>query len=100
MSYQISLEDNTVRITVQGHLYVEDATDLKGALFDHIGDGRHNFIFDFSGLDYIDSAGLGLLISIQKRVVPMSGKVTVLGAKGLVREVFELTRLDRIFFPR
>jgi anti-sigma B factor antagonist len=100
MSYQISLEDQAVKVAIQGHLYVEDATDLKGLLFEHIDEGRCNFIFDFTKLDYIDSAGLGLLISIQKRVVPLGGKVLALGTHGLVREIFELTKLDRIFFPR
>ncbi|MCX7828769.1 MAG: STAS domain-containing protein [Thermanaerothrix sp.] len=100
MSYQISLDDQAVKITVQGHLYVEDAAELKGQLFEQIEAGHHNFVFDFAKLDYIDSAGLGLLISIQKRVVPLGGRVLALGAHGLVREIFELTKLDRIFFPR
>ena len=48
-------------------------------------------------IDYIDSAGLGVLISVQKRAASVGGQVSVSGLSGMVKEIFELTRLDRIF---
>ncbi|WP_281745633.1 STAS domain-containing protein [Thermanaerovibrio acidaminovorans] len=100
MGYNITAEGQKATVAVRGHLYVEDVADMKARIFDEIANGVVKFQFDLTDLNYIDSAGLGLLISIQKRVIPLGGRVTVTGAQGLVLEIFELTRLDRVFFPR
>lgn len=48
-------------------------------------------------MDYIDSSGLGVLVAIQKKALPRKGNVTLVGASGIVKELFELTRLNHVF---
>jgi anti-sigma B factor antagonist len=86
-----------VDVRLSGSCYVEDAGELRETLVKAAEEGGADFHFDFSGLDYIDSSGLGVLISIQKRAAKNGGKVHVTGLQGLVKELFELTRLVKVF---
>ena len=95
MSFTTKRSGQRVDISLQGQLYVEEATELR-----EVDGGAILFHFDFARLDYIDSAGLGVLISVQKRAAAGGGQVTVSGMTGMVKEIFELTRLDRVFAPR
>ena len=97
MSFSTKRSGQRVDISMQGQLYVEEATDLREKLLREVDGGASQFHFDFSRLDYIDSAGLGVLISVQKRAASVGGQVSVSGLSGMVKEIFELTRLDRIF---
>ena len=100
MSFTTKRSGQRVDISLQGQLYVEEATELREKLLREVDGGAILFHFDFARLDYIDSAGLGVLISVQKRAASVGGQVSVSGLSGMVKEIFELTRLDRVFAPR
>ena len=89
--------DNKVLVNIEGSIYVEDAGALRETLLKHIANGKSVFIIDFAKVDYIDSSGLGVLVSIQKRALQHSGGVIVKNLQGVVKELFELTRLTRVF---
>jgi anti-anti-sigma factor len=52
---------------------------------------------DFSGLEYISSAGLGLLLKTQKRLSERGDSLRLAGMNKLVRDVFRIARFDLIF---
>lgn len=54
-------------------------------------------VIDFSKVRFIDSSGIGALLSIQKRLKPESEPVKILNAKPAVIKVIELLRLHRVF---
>jgi len=60
-------------------------------------EGAVNLTFDLSGLTYIDSSGLGVLISLHKRCLQKGGRMVITGLRGMVEELFKLTRLDLVF---
>lgn len=78
-------------------IYTEDAAVMRQAFKDAMEKGQKRFIVNFSDTEYIDSAGLGVLVSIQKRALEQSGSVKLVGVKGNVEEVFQLTRLTKVF---
>jgi anti-sigma B factor antagonist len=53
-------------------------------------------ILDLSGLQYIDSTGVGIVAFCFGRVSARGGAFRVAGAQGAVREVFRLTHLDQL----
>ncbi len=55
---------------------------------------------DFSKVDFIDSSGIGALLSVQKRLKQRDEPVTILNAKPPVISVIELLRLHRVFTLR
>ena len=54
-------------------------------------------LLDLEKVDYIDSSGLGVLVAINKRTLQNRGKLIIKGINGLVKELFELTRLTKVF---
>jgi len=66
-----------------------------------LGENRKKLIFDLSGVDYIDSMGLGVLTFCSATMQAGGGALRVAGAKPLPTKLFQLTKLDKIlsFFP-
>ena len=54
-------------------------------------------IVDCENLDYIDSTGLGALVSVLKKAKEFGGTVRIIGLKPQIYKLFELTELDSIF---
>jgi anti-anti-sigma factor len=52
---------------------------------------------DCSGLEYISSAGLGVLLKTQKRLLASSGKLQLTGVSPHLREIFVYSGFDQIF---
>ena len=52
---------------------------------------------DLSNLEYISSAGLGVLLKTQKRLMASSGKLRLAGLKGHLREIFVYSGFDQLF---
>ncbi len=84
-------------MVLSGSIYLEDAAVLLENLLGFIDRGHATFFIDLSEVDYIDSSGLGTLITIQKRARKNEGSVTIQGLNGLVKELFTLTRVDKFF---
>jgi anti-sigma B factor antagonist len=52
---------------------------------------------DFKHLDYISSAGLGILMATQKRLSEKGQKLKLINVSGHIRDVFRIARFDLIF---
>ncbi|AGA70545.1 anti-sigma-factor antagonist [Desulfitobacterium dichloroeliminans LMG P-21439] len=97
MSINIQSDKLEVQVELEGKIYVEDAAILRENLLQLIDQGKTRFIFDMSKLNYIDSSGLGVLVAIHKRTIERGGGIVVKGLQGAVKELFSLTRLNRVF---
>ena len=89
MEIRKELKDRRLDIAVIGRLDTTTAPELDAAIKDSI-EGVEELAIDFSELDYISSAGLRVLLSMQK-VMNKQGKMTVSGVQEPVMEVFEIT---------
>lgn len=97
MIQQMTFADNQVQVSLSGSIYVEEAAQLRESLLGYTAKGYKTFIIDVSEVDYIDSSGLGTLVAIHKRALQNGGNVIIKGLQGLVKDVFELTRLTQVF---
>ena len=97
MINQIQLVDNQVQVKMQGSICGEEAVALRETLLGYIEKGNSTFLIDLGGVDCIDSSGLGTLVAIHKRALQNGGSVVIKGLHGLVKDLFELTRLDKVF---
>lgn len=97
MLHDILIIDGKVSVALQGKIYVEEATMIREKLFPYIEKGYTHFVFNMFNVDYIDSSGLGVLVAIHKRAAQNGGKVEIHGLHGEVKELFELTRLNKVF---
>ena len=85
-------------VTVRGEIDVATSPDLKDRLGGLL-DQRARFItLDLSKLAFIDSSGLGVLVSAHKRLRENGGETILLrGMQEPVRHVFEITGLTKLF---
>ncbi|WP_134702249.1 STAS domain-containing protein [Ammoniphilus sp. YIM 78166] len=97
MIKDIQASHGQVRVCLSGRIYVDVATTIREKLFPYVDQGYKNFIIQLSEVDYIDSSGLGVLVALQKKAVQNGGGVSIQGLRGHVKELFELTRLTRVF---
>ena len=54
-------------------------------------------ILDIRGLEYISSAGLGILLSVQKKLSERGQRLRLANMSKHIRDVFKITRLETIF---
>lgn len=90
-------KDTTLHVTGIRELTAGVAPDMKNQLRQQFADGLIHIDFDCSSLDFVDSSGLGALISMQKLANERGGKLRLLSPKPSVIQVLELTRLHRVF---
>ncbi len=64
-------------------------------------DHRGKIVLDFSNVEYLSSAALGKLITMDKKVKGAKGKLRLCNIRADILEVFKITRLDKLFtiFP-
>ena len=60
-------------------------------------EGGRNFILDMAGISYMDSAGLGLLLSIYATIKNHGGDLKLLNVSQRVLEVLKVTNLIHVF---
>jgi anti-sigma B factor antagonist len=83
-------------LAVTGELELATAPQLRQRVVGLVGAGDIRIILDLSGVDFVDSVGLGVVVAVLKRVRGRGGDLIVAGAVPRVRELFEITRLDQI----
>ena len=84
-------------VKVDGQLIVGNRQELKDLVFAALDKGERRILIDFSQTGYIDSSGLGALVSISKRVREAGGELRLSGLNEDLRSLFELTKLDMLF---
>lgn len=76
---------------------VEPADQFRAEAKALMEKGTYNFVLDFSDCQFIDSTGLGVLVSVYKKSVENNGQVILKSLNHNVLKVFKLTRLDQVF---
>jgi len=86
-----------VIVGVEGQLIVGNRQELKQKVLDALEDGSRKFVIDFSKTGYIDSSGLGVLVSLSKKIREQGGELRLAGLNADLQTLFELTKLDTLF---
>ena len=60
-------------------------------------DGKKKVLLNFSNVEYLSSAALGKLITMNKKVRGVNGQLRLCNIKPEIYEVFEITRLNKVF---
>lgn len=89
--------NNVPVLKLKGRLDADSARDIREKVVSLSRENRVNLVVDMTGVDFIDSSGLGSLVSSLRTVNKAGGDIRISGLQDQVRSVFELTRLHRIF---
>lgn len=97
MSFILTRTDDVLVVEVDGQLVVGNRHEFKQGILDQLEQGARTVVVDFSRSPYIDSSGLGALVSLGKRLREAGGDLRLTGLNDDLRTLFELTRLDALF---
>ena len=97
MGFKVVVKDDVTLIEVGGQLIVGNRQLLRERVRDRLERGDRKFIVDFSKTDYIDSSGLGVLVTLSKKIREQGGQLSLVSLSEDLRTLFELTKLDTLF---
>jgi anti-sigma B factor antagonist len=97
MSFTVKNEHGVVTLGVDGQLIVGNRHELKQKVLDALEGGARRFVIDFTQTGYIDSSGLGVLVSLSKKIREQAGELRLAGLNEDLQTLFELTKLDTLF---
>lgn len=97
MSFAIKKQGDVCIVDVEGQLIVGNRQELKQKVLDEIERGERKFLVDFSQTGYIDSSGLGVLVSLSKKIREAGGELRLANLNDDLKTLFELTKLDTLF---
>lgn len=102
MNTQVSDKGVAVLIEVnEDRLDAHNSGELKTQMLTFFDEGKNNLAIDLKAVRFVDSSGLGSLVSGFKNASARNGNLKLCGLQPQVRSMFELTRLHRVFeiFP-
>ncbi len=97
MAFNVSGEGDVTVVDVDGQLIVGNRQELRQKVLDELEKGGRKFLVDFTETGYIDSSGLGVLVSLSKKIREMGGELRVSTLNEDLRILFGLTKLDTLF---
>ena len=84
-------------LTLSGRLDLTAGGELKDKIKQEFDAGNVRVHLNMGGVDFINSSGLGSLVSIMKETRVRHGRLTLSNLAAYVREIFEVTQLAHIF---
>ena len=91
------VEPDVTIVELTGHLNLgNQLMSVEAAVKRLIDEGARKLVMDVTRLDYIDSAGIGMLVACNGQMDRAGGKMRVAGAQGTVAKAFEVVHMDRI----
>ena len=91
-------EVNSVSVLyLKGRLDLASGAGLKDEIKSLIEKENHLIHLNLADVDFINSSGLGVLVSIMKEIRVHKGRLTLSDLASYVQEIFEITQLSHIF---
>ncbi|OIQ88863.1 STAS domain protein [mine drainage metagenome] len=97
MEYRIvSAEGGRTVVECSGRLTFSNSTTFMRVAEELKATGGDDWVFDLSGLEFIDSAGLGMLLMARDMAGQQNGRMALRGAAGQVEKALSLARFDEL----
>jgi anti-anti-sigma factor len=97
MTIEATQLEKAVLIKVGGRMDAENAPQFEQACDEWIRRGARHLVAELNGLEYVSSMGLRSFLSVAQKLTPLPGSLSLVGLRGLPRQVFEMTRLISLF---
>ena len=97
MDISVKTTDNCCTFQLKGRLDLTSSSQLKDRVQQSVSEGNKNILLNMSQVDFINSSGLGTLVSTLKVVRTHNGRIVLSSLAPYVQEIFEITQLSHIF---
>lgn len=81
-------------LRIKGRLDAICSPLTEKRVFEAINEGQYKLLLDMSGVSYLSSAGMRMLLSVTKRLRSMSGKLAICSVTSNVVDVLKMSGFD------
>ncbi|MBW2432603.1 MAG: STAS domain-containing protein [Deltaproteobacteria bacterium] len=85
------VENGVLIIAIDGRLDASNATVAEAEINKALEGDQNRLLFDLSGLEYLSSGGLRVILGAAKEIRRREGKVALAALKEYVHEIFEVS---------
>ena len=93
----VTRRGGVVLLNIGEQLVIRGRQEFRDVVDQELEKGERKFVIDFARTGYIDSAGLGILISVSKQIQAEGGELSLTNLNDDLRSLFHLTKLDTLF---
>jgi len=95
---QLTTEHGSEQVTVRciGRITSETAADFQDTIRELVPETK-KIVLDLTGVDYVDSSGLGALVSVYTHASRSECLVELANPKQRIRDLFKITKLSSVF---
>jgi len=97
MELKTIVHGNILIVRCKGNMDALTVAEFKKTVGKMIESGRKYVVLDLAGVEFLDSSGLGSMVSLLKLLRTKGGDIKLCGPNGMVRSVLELTRFHLLF---
>lgn len=98
MQATVHREAGNVTIRLDGRFDFNTCRDFRGAFEPLVVDAEVALVqVDFSGVDYLDSSALGMLLMLREKLGGVNKRVVLSGVSGNVRQVLDIANFGKLF---
>ena len=95
--YDMKIENNVLTVTLQGEIDHHNAVNVRGEIDSVICESRpKQTVMDLSGIDFMDSSGLGLIMGRFALIKKSGGTLALLDPSPAVMKMVKLAGMDRM----
>ncbi len=97
MEVRVTDHDSIKIVEVEGEVDLYSSPQLRKILIDLTKEERKSILVELGKVKYMDSSGIATLVEALQQISKYSGKLKLANLRDAVRDVFELSRLDKVF---
>ena len=97
MEIMLREADNVTVLSLKGRLDLATGSALKEEIKKLFEKEKNTVHLNLGGVEFVNSSGLGALVSIMKEIRLRKGRLTLSNLAAYVQEIFEITQLSHIF---
>jgi anti-anti-sigma factor len=97
MNIGLQHQADTLTVTMTGTIDYAACSQMEGLIGDLGAIRAPRVVFDLAGVTRVDSVGLGMLHIAKDTIIEAGSRLSLQGATGMVRRLFELTDVDHSF---
>lgn len=98
MQASVRKESGKATISLNGRFDFNTHRDFRAAYEPLVADAEARSVtVDFSGVDYLDSSALGMLLMLRDKLGGAGKEVTLSGVKGSVKQVLDIANFAKLF---
>jgi len=90
------IKNDTLSITIDGDIEMTTLKQLKNELLELVDSTENNVEIDFSKVDYIDSSGIGVLLTAHKRLKAKEKNLKLINLTSRLSRILELSSLNEL----